>query len=524
MDGVHKLPFTRVIVATLVVLALSTGPGRVKAQSASRESGSSLLGALGAAEDDPPKQDSELERVAQQLKALGQEQEKSKSAEAPEIDKLKSKVELQQKQIEVLLKMTQLLADQAKKQPDAGAAVEKLEEQVATHEARIQQAAQRDDELVISRDYLAQWLDTNSRNAPVLPSTLRELFLPTRTNESPLSIYGMLSQEFDTFSEQNSTFRPPTLQLHPYLLLNERWLMSANIIFLGSNSLTICRMQAEYFLNDWLTVVAGRFYSPIGFYTERLRLDWVLKTPDNPLIFNQVYPNQLYFDGVQIRGAHYILDSPVKLEYVGFVANGLSVAGSKLSPRTYSDLSNFTDTSPDVNGAKAFGGRVGLSVPRLGFIAGISGLANQDYDSAGHILNLWDVDANYHRGNWDMRFELVKTDQSTPAQPIHRFGFYAQAAYRQYDNPNPVLQKLEGVFRFDHVQFDGINIAQTGINFGGFGLPYARMPLDRNRYTFGLNYWFYPSLALKTAFEIYDELGVPSLRDNGFICQLAWGF
>ena len=99
-----------------------------------------------------------------------------------------------------------------------------------------------------------------------------------------------------------------------------------------------------------------------------------------------------------------------------------------------------------------------------------------------------------------------------------------QVAYRQYDNPNPVLQKLEGVFRFDHVQFDGINVQQTGINFGGFGLNYARQPLDRNRFTIGANYWFYPSLVLKLAIEFYDELGVPSLRDNGFIGQIVWGF
>ena len=155
--------------------------------------------------------------------------------------------------------------------------------------------------------------------------------------------------------------------------------MSANMILLSS-SLQLCRMQAEWFINDNLTFVAGRFYSPIGFYTERLRLDWVIKTPDPPLMFNQVYPHQLYFDGLQLRGARYLLDSPVKLEYVGFVANGLSVPGSKLSPKIYSDLSNFTDSTNDVNGAKAWGGRVGLSIPELGFIAGLSGLANQAYD------------------------------------------------------------------------------------------------------------------------------------------------
>ena len=31
-------------------------------------------------------------------------------------------------------------------------------------------------------------------------------------------------------------------------------------------------------------------------------------------------------------------------------------------------------------------------------------------------------------------------------------------------------------------------------------------------------------IVLKLAIEINDELGVPSLRDNGFIGQLVWGF
>jgi hypothetical protein len=78
------------------------------------------------------------------------------------------------------------------------------------------------------------------------------------------------------------------------------------------------------------------------------------------------------------------------------------------------------------------------------------------------------------------------------------------------------------VFRFDHVQFDGINLQQTGINFGGLGLNYARQPLDRNRFTFGVNYWFYPSLVMKLAIEINDELGAPSLLDTAFSCPPVW--
>jgi hypothetical protein len=499
--------------------------GEVRGQGQAPDARRPVESTAGKDESVEPKRRPEWDRIGQELAELSQAQAQAKGGEGPEIDRLKAQIELQQKQIDVLLRMSKLLADQVRKQPAAGAAVEKLQEQAATQEARSQQAARRDQELAQAHDQLVERIDAATRTDPPLPATLRELFLPTRTNESPLTIYGSVAQAFDAFSQQNSTFRDQTLELRPYLLLNERFLMSANVA-LQQGTVQLWRAQAEWFINDSLTFVAGRFYSPIGFFSERLRLNWVIKTPDPPLMFNQVYPAQLSFDGLQLRGARYLFDWPVKLEYSGFVANGLSVTGAKLSPSIYSNLNNFTDSGNDVNGAKAWGGRVGMSIPQVGLIAGLSGLANQAYSQAGQTLNLWDVDASWHKGNWDVRFELAKTDQQTPAPApsIHRFGFYAQAAYRQYDNPHPILQKLEGVFRFDHVQFNGIDLRQTGLNFGGLGLNYARQPLDRNRYTIGANYWFYPSLVLKLAIEFNDELGVPSLRDNGFIGQIVWGF
>ena len=469
-----------------------------------------------------PQQD--LDRTVRELRDLSQAQTKAQERGAPgsEIERLRTQVELQQKQIDVLLRMTQLLADQVKKPP----AVAALHEQVATQEARSQQAARRDQELARSRDDLLERMDAQTRAGPMLPATLRELFLPTRTNESPLTLYGSTALAFNSFDGLKTTFRDQSFELRPYLLLNEKFLMSANVA-LQQGTVQLWRAQTEWFMTDSLTFVAGRFYSPLGFYSERLRLNWIIKTPDPPLMFNQVYPAQLSFDGLQVRGARYLFDWPVKLEYSGFVANGLNVPGAKLSPAIYSNLNNFaTNAGSDVTSAKAWGGRIGFSIPQVGFIAGLSGLSNQSYTQDGQFLTLWDVDASWHKGNWDARFELAKMWQDTPAPApsIYRFGFYAQVAYRQYNNPNPVLQKLEGVFRFDHVQFDGINLAQTGLNFGGLGLTYANQPLDRDRFTFGLNYWFYPSLVFKAALEWNHERGVPSLRDNGFIGQVVWGF
>lgn len=70
------------------------------------------------------------------------------------------------------------------------------------------------------------------------------------------------------------------------------------------------------------------------------------------------------------------------------------------------------------------------------------------------------------------------------------------------------------------MDFRGIDLAETGLDFGGR----ERMPLDRSRYTMGLNYYFYPSLIFKVAYEINDELRFRELRDNGFLAQLTWGW
>ena len=164
-----------------------------------------------------------------ELKDLSQAQAEAKTGAGPEIERLKVQLELQQKQIDVLLRMTNLLAEQVKKKASAGADLEKLEEQVVTQGAQIQQGAQRDIEQAQAHDQVVEQIDALSRSDSWLPANLKELFSPFRNNESPLAIYGSVAEEFNAFSKLNSTFRDQTIELRPYLLLNEKWLMSGNV-------------------------------------------------------------------------------------------------------------------------------------------------------------------------------------------------------------------------------------------------------------------------------------------------------
>ena len=115
------------------------------------------------------------------------------NADDPKDDDVKKQVELLRKQVELQQKMIDLLAEQLKKQPAAAPAVEKLQAQTATLEARSVQAAQRDQQLQSAVDNLNAHIDADERNGPRLPATLKELFFPSQTNESPLSIYGTMA-------------------------------------------------------------------------------------------------------------------------------------------------------------------------------------------------------------------------------------------------------------------------------------------------------------------------------------------
>jgi hypothetical protein len=309
---------------------------------------------------------------------------------AQQDEKLPKKLELLQKQLEVQQKEIELLKEQVQQRPLAGSPVEKLQTQVATLEARSTQAARRDQELAQGIDNLTEHLDAEERNGPRLPATLKELFLPSQTNETPLSIYGTLVAGYQLFPSKAGEGEFFFDGLEPIFLLqlNDKMLLEAELEF-RADGVEVGYAQMDYIVNDWLTLVGGRFLAPIGFFNERLHPAWINKLPDFPLMMRQVSLADFSLNGVQARGAHYLCCSPLKLEYSVFLANGLGVPGTG-QLTDLADLGALKDTTHDVNEAMAFGGRVGLWWPEVGFAGGLSAFFNRAYaEDAGTDINLW---------------------------------------------------------------------------------------------------------------------------------------
>jgi hypothetical protein len=499
------------------------------------------------AAQDKAAQDKAAQDKAAQDKAAQDKAAQEKPAQATTNDQLKKQIELLEEQVKTQKKMIDALAEQMKKQTaPPSAAVDKLQIQAATLESRSLRAAQRDQELAAAVDDLREHTDSVEHGWPQLPATLKQWFDPMENNQTPLSIYGALAFGYskiigNSATAANGAGRPSTPggfyfgEFTPDFLLklNDWIFLEAEIGIGGDGSVSAGSFaQADFFVNDWLTIVAGRFVAPIGFYNERLNNPWINKLPGDapgsvPPVWMQVLPPMALL-GVQATGSFYLGCSPLKLEYAAYISNGLNVTPATAGAPTLSELANLEnmqDTFGHVSQDQAVGGRLGLWWPEKGLEIGVSGMVNGDYVAGGFedSISLFAVDLNYRKGNWDWRFEYGRTyqhAQSFVADNIQRQGFYTQLAYRPRHLPNGPLQRTEVVYRYSYVDFKGID--PTALDLTTFSTP-VDVPVRRQQNEFGINYYFYPRMVLKCAYQINDEPGF-HLHDNQFLAELAWGW
>lgn len=478
----------------------------------------------------------QLSVLDQQLKILAEQIEKQQAvvatAPAPssagsvavgaeEIERRRKLDELKQKQMEVLEKQSQLLADQIEKQ--AGE-VGKLQSQTATLESRAKQAALRDKELADAHDTLVDTVDNQRRNPPRPAAPLSEWATPSGNNSTPFSVWNTISTRYSLDTGRRGAGFFQFQEYSPFFLvqLNKRFLLSAETTFTPTG-VSLGQAQIDMFITDWLTADIGYFLAPIGFWNERLDPEWINKLPDIPLVMRQVIPDGLTLPGLQFRGAKYLGKSRWKAEYSVYATNGLGVPGAGQATDWY-NLAGLIGTSGSLNNAMAYGGRIGLWLPSRGINFGVSELVNVPYGkNDGALISDWQPYFNYHRGNWDARFEYGQNYERTQqfiGSNINRTGLYAQLAYRDYQSIHKHIQRLEYVFRYSEAAFQGIDLAKfdpTSFN------PLTNAPVNRSQYTAGLNYYFYPSTILKFAYEINTERGL-NLMDNLFMVQFATNF
>ncbi len=276
--------------------------------------------------------------------------------------------------------------------------------------------------------------------------------------------------------------------------------------------------QINWSLNDYITLVGGKFLNPVNNYVERYAPTWIRKLPDNPLgLYDGFLPESNL--GAQIRAVVPIGNGRINL--AAYVSNA-----PKLITDDPGALGSLQFDNWNAQGdSKAFGGRIGI-MPCQNFEIGYGvQSARVRGDGTKSVSSLiQSVDLSAHTDAAKGRIALLgqyawsKTgdftydaDGSLGVGPLrysnHRDGGYVQLSYRGKQWDSELMNRMEFIVRGD--ASNAPNEAP-----GGF---------DERRLTFGIDYWIANATVLKAAYEI-DHRNNGEPNGDAILLQLSTGF
>lgn len=281
----------------------------------------------------------------------------------------------------------------------------------------------------------------------------------------------------------------------------------------GETSTELEYLTLDLFLNDYATLMAGKFLSPIGQFRQNLHPSWINKLPSAPPGFGHDGAAPVSDTGLQLRGGFPL--GGVRSNYALYVSNGPELEAETDGTDVELEGIMAEGRTADADGDKVFGGRFGLlPIPELEVglsfatgkaavtsldATGISGEPSRDYDVVGG-------DFAWQWRNLNLRGEYVQTEvgddssgSTTASDGAKWETWYTQASYKFLPT------KFEGVMRY--TDFDSPHAAQ-----------------DQKQWALGVNYLFASNVIGKLAYEFNDGQADAPADNNSFLAQIAYGF
>jgi hypothetical protein len=264
-------------------------------------------------------------------------------------------------------------------------------------------------------------------------------------------------------------------------------------------------LTVDWFINDYMALVAGKFLSPLGQFQQNLHPGWINKLPTAPVGFMHDQAQPTAEVGLQLRGGFSVpgFNDSSLMNYAVYVGNGpileLNEDGDEIEAV---EAVGFTEDEDD---NKVFGGRLGF-IPIANLEIGVSGAlgnlaledeADRDYDVLG-------FDLFYRWKNLDLRGEYIKQKVGALATSVAPEGqkweaWYTQASYKLLPT------KYELVARYSDFNSNHGDQAQE-------------------QWALGINYLFANQGMAKFSYEFNDGLTGEATDDNKFLVQLSYGF
>lgn len=284
----------------------------------------------------------------------------------------------------------------------------------------------------------------------------------------------------------------------------------------GETETTLEYLSIDWFLNDYMTLIGGKFLSPIGQFRQNIHPSWINKLASAPPGFGHDGAAPASDLGFQLRGGFPV--GGVRTNYAVYISNGPELKAEYEDGEYELDGVEAEGFGADNDGEKVVGGRFGI-IPFAGFELGLSAASGkatvtsvEDGDSSllgdegARDYDVVSADFSWQMNRFRLRGEYVETEigADTGAGTAASEGAVWESWYTQ------------GAYRLDNSKVELVT------RYTDFDSPHASK--DQKQWALGVNYLFTNNFIAKVTYEFNDGVSGEKSDQNKILLQTAYGF
>lgn len=300
-------------------------------------------------------------------------------------------------------------------------------------------------------------------------------------------------------------------------------------------------LTIDYFLNDYMALIGGKFLSPVGQFRQNIHPSWINKLASAPPGFGHDGAAPTSDVGLQARGGFQL--GSVFANYSAYISNGPELNSTADGDEFELEGIVAEGFSSDADGEKVIGGRLGfVPIPslELGFsvamgkatvtavelahgeegeaaekfaadllgIVGDPDVGEPDFDLSGEQARNYDVlgmDFVWTLGGVQVRGEYVKSKVGVANSGVTAS---AGAAWESW--------YTQASYLLPQTKFE------PSIRYTDFNSPHSSQ--DQRQWAVGMNYLISNSVIAKLTYEFNDGQAGSTADINRWLVQLAYGF
>lgn len=311
----------------------------------------------------------------------------------------------------------------------------------------------------------------------------------------------------------------------------------------GETDIALEYLTIDYFLNDYVALLGGKFLSPIGQFRQNLHPSWINKLASAPPGFGHDGAAPVSDVGFQARGGFPM--GNMFANYAAYVSNGPELISTEEDGEFELEGIEAEGFGRDSDGKKVFGGRFGI-LPVPGLEIGVSlasgkatvtsiELAHGDVEEPDEHDEEEPDEHDEAEGEDETEFALDLGDE--PARDYAVLGFDFVWSLNSFALRGEYIKTKVGA------DYTGVTASpgetwetwytqasyvfpqtkwETALRYTNFDSPHVSQ--DQKQWAVGLNYLFTGSFIGKVTYEFNDGLDGSQTDTNRWMFQLAYGF